>query len=254
DNGPIVGRDVIASVDDIIGGRECAGQGWRMLMEQLSGGRAVSLPANGVATSKLAAAATGPYSIVREECGSAVGGMAGVQGRVALMAALAYDMESARIYVCAGVDNGHEPPVISAILKQQTTEVGQQLSIDGMDVMAGVGVMQGPNNTLGGAYQGAPVSITVEGANILTRTLIIFGQGAVRCHPYALKTLDGIEADNVDDFRSAILGWMKHSVINALRATARGLTRGWTVKSPVKGPTAQFYRKLGWAASRFALL
>ncbi len=254
DNGPIIGRDVITSVDSIIGGRERVGQGWRMLMEQLSGGRAVSLPASGVASCKTSAAATGPYSIVREQFGIPIGLMEGVEAKVARIAALTYTMESARVYVCAGVDNGHEPPVISAILKQQATEIGQSLSIDGMDVMAGAGVMQGPNNILGGSYSGAPVSITVEGANILTRTLIIFGQGAVRCHPYALKTLNAIEADDVSAFRGAIIGWMRHSVVNALRGLVRGITRGWTVKSPVKGPTAQYYRKLGWAASRFAFL
>lgn len=254
DNGPISGTDVVAPASAIIGGAANAGQGWRMLMEQLSGGRAVSLPASGVAAAKLSAAATGPYSMVREQFGIPVGRMEGVEARVARLAALTYTVESARVYVCAGVDAGHHPPVISAILKQQTTEIGQQLAIDGMDVMAGAGVMRGPNNILGGAYTGAPVSITVEGANILTRTLIIFGQGAVRCHPYALKTLNAIEADDVGAFRSAIVGWLGHSTANFFRGLVRGITRGRTVKSPVTGETAQYFRKLGWAASRFAFL
>ena len=254
DNGPIYGKDVIAPVDNIVGGPDGAGQGWRMLMEQLGGGRAVSLPAGGVALAKISAAATGPYSIVREQFGIPVGLMEGVETRVARIAALTYVMESARIYVCAGVDNGNHPPVISAILKQQTTEVGQQLVTDGMDVMAGAGVMQGPNNILGGGYIGAPVSITVEGANILTRTLMIFGQGAVRCHPHALDTLNAIEADDVPAFRKAILGWMGHSTTNFFRGIVRGVTRGWTVRTPVKDETAQYFRKLGWAASRFAFM
>src|SRR5699024_6295911 len=118
-----------------------------------------------------------------------------------------------------------------------------------MDVMAGAGVMQGPNNILGQAYIGAPVGVTVEGANILTRTLMVFGQGAVRCHPYALKTLNAIEQNDVGAFRGAIIGWLGHSVVNAGRCVVRGLTRGRTVRSPVKGETAQYYRKLGWAAS-----
>lgn len=254
DNGPIVGRDVIVSVDAIIGGVDGAGQGWRMLMQQLSGGRAVSLPASGIAAAKASAAATGPYSMVREQFGIPVGRMEGVESKVARIAALTYAMESARVYVCAGVDNGIEPPVISAILKQQTTEVGRSLTGDGMDVMAGAGVMQGPNNILGGSYMGAPVNITVEGANILTRTLIVFGQGAVRCHPYALATLNAIEDNDVAAFRRAVSGWFGHTLTNTGRMLVRGLTRGWTVKAPVKGPTAQYYRKLGWAASRFAFL
>lgn len=254
DNGPIYGTNVIAPAENIVGGADGAGQGWRMLMEQLGGGRAVSLPASGVALAKQAAAATGPYSIVREQFGIPVGLMEGVEARVARLSALAYLMDSARVYVCAGVDNGNHPPVISAILKQQTTEVGQQLVTDGMDVMAGAGVMQGPNNILGGGYIGAPVSITVEGANILTRTLMIFGQGAVRCHPYALNTLNAIEADDVGAFRTAILGWMGHSTKNFFRGIVRGVTRGWTVRAPVKDETAQYFRKLGWASSRFAFL
>lgn len=254
DNGPIIGENVVAPLSYIIGGPERAGQGWRMLMEQLSGGRAVSLPAGGVASAKMSAAAAGPYSIVREQFGIPVGLMEGVEAKIAHIAAMAYAMESARVYVCAGVDNGHHPPVISAILKQQTTEVGQQLLIEGMDVMAGAGVMQGPNNILGGSYAGAPVSITVEGANILTRTLIIFGQGAVRCHPFALKTLTAVQNNDVVAFRNALLGWLGHTSGNFFRGIVRGLTRGWTVRSPVRGETAQYVRKLGWAASRFAFL
>lgn len=254
DNGPIVGEDVIAPAANIIGGTDNAGQGWKMLMEQLSGGRAVSLPAGGIAQCKAAAAATGPYSMVRQQFGIPIGYMEGPETNVARIAALSYAMESSRIYVCAGIDNGHQPPVTSAILKQQTTEVGQNLSIDGMDVFAGAGVMQGPNNILGGQYIGAPVNITVEGANILTRTLIIFGQGAVRCHPYALKTLNAIENDDVPAFRSATLGWLGHFAANGVRAFVRAITRGWSVRSPVKGPTAKYYRRLAWASSRFAFM
>jgi acyl-CoA dehydrogenase len=225
-----------------------------MLMEQLGGGRAVSLPAGGVAAVKSSAAAVGPYSMVREQFGIPVGLMEGVEAKIARIAALAYTMESSRVYVCAGVDNGHQPPVISAILKQQTTEIGQQALIDGMDIMAGAGVMQGPNNILGDAYTGAPVSVTVEGANILTRTLMIFGQGAVRCHPYALPTLNALQNDDVSAFRKAILGWAAHSIANFGRGIVRGLTRGATVKSPVGGETARYFRKLGWASTRFAFL
>jgi len=254
DNGTIIGQDVIVPAENIVGGAEGAGQGWRMLMEQLGGGRAVSLPAGGVALTKISAAAVGPYSMVREQFGIPVGLMEGVESKIARISAMAYTMESARIYVCAGVDNGNHPPVISAILKQQTTEIGQQMVIDGMDVMAGAGVMQGPNNILGAGYISAPVGVTVEGANILTRTLMIFGQGAVRCHPYALPTLNAIQQENVPAFRKAILGWLGHSAVNFLRGMVRGITRGATVKSPVQGETAQYFKKLGWASSRFAFM
>lgn len=254
DNGPIHGKDVIAPVDRIIGGPEMAGQGWRMLMEQLGGGRAVSLPAGGIAAAKSTAAAVGPYSIVREQFGIPVGLMEGVADKIARITALSYLMESSRIYVCAGVDRGHHPPVISAILKQQTTELGQRCLIDGMDIMAGAGVMQGPNNILGSGYTGAPVSVTVEGANILTRTLMIFGQGAVRCHPYALPTLEAVQAEDVPAFRKAILGWLRHSLANFGRGIARGVTRGAFVKAPVDDATAGYFKKLGWASSRFAFL
>ncbi|MDT0635984.1 acyl-CoA dehydrogenase [Spectribacter hydrogenoxidans] len=254
DNGPIIGKDVVVSAENVIGGPGNVGEGWRMLMEQLSGGRAVSLPAGGIASCKLAAAAAGPYSMVRQQFNIPIGYMEGPEAKIAKIAAMAYAMESSRVYVCAGVDNGHQPPVASAILKQHTTEMGQRLVIDGLDVMAGAGVMQGPNNILGGAYIGAPVGVTVEGANILTRTLIIFGQGAVRCHPYALKTLRSLEDDDVPAFKSAVLGWMGSFAMNGLRTLVRGLTRGWSFRSPVKGPTARYYRKLGWASARFAFL
>lgn len=254
DNGPIEGKDVVVPADNIVGGPEYAGEGWRMLMEQLSGGRAVSLPAGGVAICKAAAAATGPYSMVRKQFDIPIGLMEGVESKVAHIAAMAYTMESSRVYVCAGVDNGNSPPVTSAILKQQTTEMGQKLAIDGLDVFAGSAVMQGPNNILAQSYIGSPVNITVEGANILTRTLIIFGQGATRCHPYAFKTLSAVENNDVDAFRKATLGWIGHFCMNSLRAAVRGLTRGRSFRSPVKGPTARYYRKLAWASARFALL
>jgi len=254
DNGPIYGEDVVVPVGNIMGGVDMAGQGWRMLMEQLAGGRAVSLPAGGVASCKLAAAAAGPYSMVRQQFNFPIGMMEGPEKKLAHIAAMTYAQEAARIYTCAAVDNGEHPPVASAILKQHSTEMGQKLVIDGMDVMAGAGVMQGPNNVLGGAYIGAPVGVTVEGANILTRTLIIFGQGAVRCHPYAVDTLNAVESDDTTAFRTALLGWMKHSVMNGLRTVVRGITRGWSYRSPVSGPTAGYYRKLAWASARFAFM
>ena len=253
-NGPIVGKDVIASPEQIIGGPDYAGQGWRMLMEQLAGGRAVSLPAGAIGSMKSTAAVTGPYSMVRKQFGFSIGAMEGIQDKVAGIAGLTYMFEGARVYSCSAIDNGEQPPVISAILKASSTEHAQRLAVDGMDVFSGAGVMQGPNNILASGYSSAPVGITVEGANIMTRTLIIFGQGATRCHPYALPLVRAVEDENVDAFRANLLGWLGHTATNWGRTWARTLTRGFTAGSPVSGPTASYYRRLGWAASRFALL
>lgn len=253
-NGPIIGKDVIASPEQIIGGPECAGQGWRMLMEQLAGGRAVSLPAGAVGGMKSVAAATGAYSMVRHQFGIPIGLMEGVQEKVARVAAFAYLFEGSRVFSCSAIDGGEQPPVVSALLKSSTTEYMQKAAVDGMDVFSGAGVMQGPSNILAGGYSSAPVSITVEGANIMTRTLITFGQGATRCHPYALPLVKAVEDDNASAFRSNLLGWLWHSASNWFRSKVRSLTRGFSAGSPVPGPTGTYYQRLAWASTRFALL
>lgn len=253
-NGPIIGENVIASPDQIIGGPEYAGQGWRMLMEQLAGGRAVSLPAGAIGGMKMIAAVTGAYSVIRHQFGIPIGLMEGVQEKIARIAALTYLFEASRVYACSAIDNGQQPPVISALLKSSSTEYAQKLIIDGMDVFSGAGVMQGPNNILGGGYSSAPVSITVEGANIMTRTLITFGQGATRCHPFALPLVKAVENNDVAAFRSKLLGWLWHTVSNFFRSKVRGLTRGFSAGSPESGPVATYYRRLAWASSRYALL
>lgn len=253
-NGPIIGKDVEVSVDQIIGGPEYAGQGWRMLMEQLAGGRAVSLPAGAIGGMKLTAAATGAYSVIRHQFGIPIGLMEGVQEKVARIAAFTYMFEGARVYSCSALDAGEQPPVVSALLKYASTEYGQKVLIDGMDVFSGAGVMQGPNNILGGGYASAPVSITVEGANIMTRTLITFGQGATRCHPYALPMVKAVEDNDVTAFRQKLVGWLVHTGSNFFRSKVRGLSRGFSAGSPESGPVATYYRRLAWASSRYALL
>lgn len=253
-NGPIIGKDVIASPEQIIGGAEYAGQGWRMLMEQLAGGRAISLPAGAIGGMKAIAAATGAYSMIRHQFGIPIGLMEGIQEKIARIAAFTYLFEGARVYSCSAIDAGEQPPVVSALLKSSSTEYAQKVVIDGMDVFSGAGVMQGPNNILGSGYSSAPVSITVEGANIMTRTLIIFGQGATRCHPYALPLVHAVENNDVAGFRSKLLGWLWHTASNWGRCKLRSLTRGFSAGSPVDGPTATYYRRLAWASTRFALL
>jgi acyl-CoA dehydrogenase len=253
-NGPLIGKDVVVPATNIIGELGGAGQGWRMLMEQLAGGRMVSLPAGAIGAAKVVAAVTGPYSIVRQQFGIPIGRMEGVEDKVGKIAALTYMLEGARVFGCSAVDGGHQPPVVSAVMKAYSTEISQQIIIDGMDVFSGAGVMQGPNNILGMSYKSAPVGVTVEGANILTRTLMIFGQGATRCHPYALKVVNAVEQDDAKAFRNNLLGWIGHFILNIGRATVRYFTRGLSAGSPVSGPTASYYRRLGWAATRFAVL
>ena len=253
-NGPIIGKDVVVPADSIVGGVEYAGQGWRMLMEQLAGGRAISLPAGAVGGMKSVMAVTGAYSMVRQQFGMPIGRMEGVEEKVGKIAGLTYAFEGARVYACSAIDHGQQPPVVSAILKAYSTEIARELGKEGMDVFAGSGVMQGPNNILGKGYAGAPVAITVEGANIMTRTLIIFGQGATRCHPYALKVVHAIEQGDATAFRNNLLGWLGHFFLNMGRNFIRTLTRGWSFGSPVSGPTARYYRRLGWASAKFAML
>lgn len=254
-NGPLVGKDVVVPVDNIIGGADYAGQGWRMLMEQLAGGRMVSLPAGAIGNARVAAMTTGAYSMVRQQFGISIGQMEGIEDKVGKLAALSYMMEGARVFGCTAVDNGIQPPVVSSVMKAYTTDLGRQLVTDGMDVFSGAGVMQGPNNILGAMYKSAPVSITVEGANIMTRTLMIFGQGATRCHPYALNVVHAVEQNDVPKFRKNLLGWIGHFIGGIFRAEGHFLTRGAFVKVPDVAPeTRGFYKKLGWTAARFGVL
>ena len=253
-NGPLIGKDVVVPLSNIIGATGGAGQGWRMLMEQLAGGRMVSLPAGGVGGAKAVASVVGPYSMVRHQFGIAIGRMEGVEEKIGKIAGLTYMLDGARIFGCSAVDSGIQPPVVSAVMKAYTTELARELIGDGMDVMSGAGVMQGPNNILGMGYKSAPVGITVEGANIMTRTLMIFGQGATRCHPYALKVVEGVEKNDVALFRNNLVAWIGHFILNIVRSWVHYLTRGLTAGSPVGGPTATYYRRLGWSATRYAVL
>jgi acyl-CoA dehydrogenase len=255
ENGTLKGDDVVVPVNNIIGGAAYAGGGWKMLMEQLAGGRCVSLPAGAVGNLKISAAAAGAYSMVRSQFNRKIGEMEGIEEKVASIAAMTYMLDAARIFVCSAVDSGVQPPVTSAVLKAYTTEIARKHGIDAMDIMAGAGVMQGPRNILAKGYTGAPVGITVEGANILTRTLMIFGQGATRCHPYALKVVHAVDDNDVPAFRWNLCGWMLHFGLGIVRTGVRSLTRGWTTSVPNVDPkTRTYYRRLGWAAAHFGTL
>lgn len=255
-NGPIVGRDVEVPADDIIGGIEWAGRGWYQLMQTLAGGRAVSLPATGLGMAKGATAATGMWSMTREQFNMAIGKMDGVEEFIAKIAGVTYALDAGRVFSCSSLDAGERPPVISALMKAYSTEEGRELIKHGMDIFAGSGVMSGPNNILQRAYVSAPIGITVEGANIMTRTLIVYGQGVVRCHPYSFKMVETVQANDVKGFRRVLLGWMGHMIKTDLRVFFRYFTRGLTGGAPknVDPATKKYYRKLGWASSRFAFL
>jgi len=253
-NGPIVGKDVIAPIGNVIAGEAGLGEGWRMLMEALAGGRAVSLPANAVGMAKIMCQVTGAYATVRQQFGMSIGQMEGVQEAMARIAGNTYAITAAHNVALGGLGDGIKPPVVSAALKQSSTELGRQMSLDCQDVFSGAGIMQGPSNIIGPIYNGASMPVTVEGANIMTRTLIIFGQGATRCHPYAQHLLNAIEGEDVPAFRRNLLGWMGHLVMSLGRTTVRGLTRGYSAGSPVAGPTAKYFRRLSWASARYALL
>jgi acyl-CoA dehydrogenase len=255
-NGPIVGRDVICSPKDVLGGEDYIGKGWKMLMESLAGGRMVSLPAGAISSMRMAAATTGAYSMVRTQFGMPIGRMEGVETKVGHAAAMSYMFEGARVFGCSALDHGIQPPVASAIMKAYSTEVAREVGTDAMDVLAGAGVMQGPNNTVGRGYCSAPVAITVEGANIMTRTLMIFGQGATRCHPHAYQVVQAVENNDTGSFRKHLLGWMGQFFMGFVMTLLRGITRGrFTVKTPNADPkTFTWYRRLGWSATRFGLL
>ncbi|WP_334118366.1 acyl-CoA dehydrogenase [Limnobacter sp.] len=253
-NGPILGQDVVIDADEIIGGADCAGQGWRMLMEQLAGGRAVSLPAGAVGGVRAAAAASGAYARVRQQFGMPIAEMEGIQEKLAEIAAMAYLSEAARVYALSALDNGEQPPVVSAVWKAYLTELSREQAKNAMDVMAGAGVMQGPNNVIGRGYCSAPVAITVEGANIMTRSLIVFGQGAVRCHPYAFKIANALEANDLPTFSSALKGWIGHMVVNTSRLVGLTLTRGHMASTPKIDGVTPYLRKLAWASSRYSFL
>ncbi|MEO6031062.1 MAG: acyl-CoA dehydrogenase, partial [Burkholderiaceae bacterium] len=213
-NGPIRGQDVFVPMDWIIGGEAQVGQGWRMLMESLAAGRAISLPALGAAMQQTALYVVNAYGQIREQFGLPIGRFHAIAAVIARMAVDLYATDAARRYTAAALDAGERPSVASAILKVQLTEAGRRAVNDGMDILGGKGIIRGPSNLLGVAYRHAPIAITVEGANLLTRALIIFGQGAVRCHPHVLDEMAAVEAQDSEALGRALLGHAAHVLRN----------------------------------------
>ena len=254
-NCPTEGHDVVLPLEEaLIGGAAGAGQGWRMLMESLAAGRGISLPATATAGAKSVYRVASAHAAIRKQFGLPIGKFEGVEEPLARIGGYTYLMEAARRYTNGGLDQGVKPAVVTAIMKYNTTELFRKAINDGMDILGGNAISQGPRNTLAAGYIGVPVSITVEGANILTRTLMVFGQGAIRCHPYALREIEALENDDLDGFDRAFWGHLTHIGRNKIRALYLSLSRGYLAKAPVSGPAAGYYRKLAWTSASFAFL
>lgn len=255
-NGPIRGKDVFMPLDFIIGGPTMAGQGWRMLMECLAAGRSISLPGSNTGMQKLTARAVGAYARVRYQFKTAIGRFEGVEEALTRIGANTYLSDSARIVTAGAIDLGEKPSVVSAVVKYHVTERARQTVNDGMDVIGGKGICLGPQNFLGRAYQQIPVGITVEGANILTRSLILFGQGAIRCHPYVLDEMHSAQKNDLDAFDNALWSHVGYTVNNAARAVVMGITGSHFVKVPdnVAPETARYYQQLTRFSAAFAFL
>ena len=256
-NGPTSGKDIFVPLDFIIGGPEMAGQGWRMLMEQLAVGRCISLPSNATGGAKAAAYATGAYARIRQQFNLPIGRFEGVGEAIARLTGLTYIMDAARSVTAAAVDDGAKPSVASAILKYHCTEMGRVIANDAMDVHGGKGVCLGPSNYLARGWQSVPIAITVEGANILTRSLIIFGQGAIRCHPYVLKELQAArnedQAEGLKQFDDALFGHIGFALSNAVRSISLALTNAHYTAVPAEGPTRRYYQHINRYSAAFAL-
>ncbi|MFM1884883.1 MAG: acyl-CoA dehydrogenase [Pseudomonadota bacterium] len=255
-NGPIQGVDVFVPLDAIIGGPAMAGRGWRMLIEQLSVGRCISLPASATGGAVVAAWATGAYARIRRQFGLSVNRFEGVEQVIARLFGTTYIMDAARSVTTAAIDAGHRPAVPAAILKYHLTEMGRQVANDAMDVHGGKGIMLGPRNYLARGWQSAPIGITVEGANILTRNLIIFGQGAIRCHPFVMREMEATrDADRrrgIDEFDRALFGHVGFAVSNAVRSLLMALTLARFEPAPGSGVERRFFQHIERFSASFA--
>lgn len=256
-NGTTYGKDVFIPLDWVIGGPAYVGRGWRMLVECLSAGRGISLPALGTATGHLATRMTGAYAYVRQQFGLSIGKFEGVQESLGRIGGLTYSLEAMRVMTAGAIDLKLSPSVVTAIAKYHMTEMSRTLLNDSFDIHAGRAIQCGPKNYLAHGYMGVPISITVEGANILTRNLMIFGQGATRCHPYVLKELEA--AANPDgeaglkQFDELLMKHVGFALGNTFGALFQGLTGGLLNSSPVGGETAQYYKQLTRMSNGLAL-
>jgi len=247
-NGPVRGKDVFVPLDTLVGGIDMAGHGWRMLIELLSVGRAITLPSTSGGGAKLAALATGAYSRIRKQFNLPIGRFEGIEEVMSQLAGYTYAISALSRMTATAVDLGEKPAVPSAIAKYHATSMARQVVTDAMDIHGGKGIIMGPKNYLGRGYQGMPIWITVEGANILTRSMMIFGQGAIRCHPYVLKEMHAARMEDqqkgLEEFDRNLFGHIGYSISNAVRSMVLGLSFARFAAVPTDRKTAKYYRKL----------
>ena len=256
-NGPTSGKDVFVPLDYIIGGPEMAGKGWKMLVELLSVGRAITLPSTGSGGGQAASYATGAYAVIRKQFNTSIANFEGVGEALTRIAGHTYIMNAAVSVTAGAIDQGEKPAVPSAILKYHCTELSRKVADDAMDIHGGKGVMMGPKNYLGRAYMATPIAITVEGANILTRSLIIYGQGAIRCHPFVLRELNAAGDDDKDrgliKFDDALFGHIGYAISNMARSFFLAMTHAKFSRVPLNTPTRRYYQNINRYSAAFAL-
>ena len=253
-NGPNIGRDVFVPLDFVIGGQERVGQGWMMLMQCLAAGRAISLPSLSCGAAQLTSRVVGAYGNIREQFNVRIGLFEGIEECIGRIAGKTYMMNAARTLTASSVDAGEKPAVVSAIGKAYMTQMMREVVNDGMDVQAGAGICRGPRNVLASPYASVPIGITVEGANILTRTLIVYGQGALRCHPWVRAQVEAVEENDLVGFDHAFFSHVGFTVTNVARSFVLGLTCSALAPSPVGGVAGGYFRQLSRASAGFATL
>jgi acyl-CoA dehydrogenase len=252
-NGPIVGTDVFLPLDHVIGGRAGIGQGWRMLMECLAAGRSISLPALSVGAAQMMTRICGAYATVREQFDTPIGRFEGIEEPLARIAGKTYLMTAARTLTCGALDAGEKPAVLSAIAKAYLTEAMREVVTDAMDIRAGSAIQRGPRNSLARAWDAVPIGITVEGANILTRSMIIYGQGAIRCHPFVQQEILSVAENNLAKFDAALFGHINLVLRNAMRAMLCAWTSSRLIAAPRTEDTARYYQHLSRFSAAFEL-
>lgn len=254
-NCPMEGNDVIVDAEEcIIGGLANAGKGWGMLMESLGAGRGISLPAQSAGGNKLVSRLVSNHAVIRKQFGLPIGKFEGVEEPMARIAANTYHTEAMSQYVLSALDQGIAPPVVTAMAKFACTEMARETLKEGMDVLGGAAISMGPRNSIATGWIAIPISITVEGANILTRTLMIFGQGALRAHPFAFKEVDAIDNNDLGAFDQAFWGHIGHISRNTFRSVVLSMTRGCLACSPHGGASKRYFKKLAWASASFAIM
>ena len=253
-NSPLEGHDVVIPIENIIGGVKGAGQGWKMIMQSLAAGRGISFPASCSGIAKLVSRVATAHAQVRQQFGLSISRFGGVEEPLARIAGYSYLVDAIRLYTLAAVEQGEQPAVAAAIAKYHTTELTRKIVMDGMDILGGAGICRGPHNLLANVYTAMPIAITVEGANILTRSLMIFGQGSIRCHPYVYDEILALEQGDLPEFDEALWGHIGQIWQQFCRVKLLTLTQGHLIRSAEAKEIRPYIRKLQWASSWFAFM